>query len=115
MAGRTARPEFDDAAAQKGRIGERSDAPHAAARSAARCIVRRRDGAPKGAACWQQHALLTTDAPPRRAIPSYYEGERKETTAYPGPQRTRAAERWISLFNNRIGNCAMACIHPIAP
>src|ERR1700732_3823099 len=44
-------------------LADRGPLKHAVAEKRGPSPTRRRDGAPKGAACWQQHALLHTDAP----------------------------------------------------
>jgi hypothetical protein len=38
-------------------------------------------------------------APPGAPFPSHDEGRKKGTTAYPAPQRIRAAERWLLYFS----------------
>ena len=54
MAGRTVRPEFEGTAAQKESCWRAIGRPAGGCRKRGPCIVRRRDGAPKGAASSQK-------------------------------------------------------------
>src|SRR5664279_5813616 len=55
----------------------------------------RRDGAPRGATHWKRCVLLPNEAPIGAPSPHFLRG-REGKTAYPGPQRIRAAERWLN-------------------
>jgi hypothetical protein len=52
-------------------------------------------GAPKGAAHRQRCAHIKDGSAGRRATPSAWRRGRKGKSAYPAPQRIRAAERWL--------------------
>ena len=80
MAGRTVRPEFEGTAAQKESCSESSRTPRRrlpearpVADKTPRWRAERRRIFPKG-----RCAIELPDAPSRRAIPSYFEGRRKD-------------------------------------
>jgi hypothetical protein len=83
----TCRQELaDDAEPRKGLLRKRGPA-----------AVRRRDGAPRGATHREVRDIRNNGCALRRAIPSHWPRGRK-MTADPGPQRIRAAERWLLSY-----------------
>jgi hypothetical protein len=79
---------------------------------------RRRRSAERRPRFARSAARLSDGCADRRSVPSLYregkacppkpQGEGGRRTAYPAPQRIRAAKRWLMLFENRIGEASVA-------
>jgi hypothetical protein len=117
IAGHHGTPMREGAVLARDRTGEHQVGRRMVAESAARCIVRRRHGAPKGAASSPKGMMryyVNSDALSRRAIPSLIWRGKKWNTAYPG--RKECGRRSVGLgclkFESARGSHARASLAP---